>query len=143
MAALERFEDIIAWQKARELAKEVYHLTSEHAFSRDYGLRDQIRKAAVSVMSNIAEGYGRGGNKEFLRFLRIAKGSVHEVKSQLYVAMDTGYIGGPQFDSASSICGETERLIGGFIRYLQKRSDPGQVLNSMKTNHGDRRDNLP
>jgi four helix bundle protein len=92
MASIEKFEDIEAWQKARELTREIYRVTNQGAFAKDFGLRDQIRRASVSIMSNIAEGFGRGGNREFIQFLSMAKGSVSEVQAQLYVAVDVGYI---------------------------------------------------
>lgn len=85
---MKRFEDIEAWQFSRELAKQIYGGTKQGQFAHDYGLKDQIQRAAVSIMSNIAEGFERGGNKEFLNFLSIAKGSCGEVRSQLYVAFD-------------------------------------------------------
>ena len=92
MSAIERFEDIDAWKRARALACDIYAATSSGEFARDYGLRDQIRRAAVSAMSNIAEGFERYGSIEFRRFLSIAKGSAGEVKSQLYIALDAGLI---------------------------------------------------
>ena len=88
-----RFEDLLIWQKARDLTRLVYDLTKVDAFSRDFGLRDQIRKAAISVMSNIAEGFERDSDAQFAHFLTIAKGSCGEVRSQLYVALDQGYVG--------------------------------------------------
>jgi len=122
MARIERFEDIDAWKKARELAKAIYALSAEGAFSRDFGLRDQIRRAAVSVMSNIAEGFERGGDIEFRRFLAIVKGSASEVKAQLYVALDAGLIDQAQFDEIYRLATETGNLIGGFMRYLGRGS---------------------
>ncbi len=92
-----RPEDLIAWQKARLLTRRIYALTGEARFGRDFGLRDQSRRAAVSVMSNIAEGFERGGAAEFRHFLLIAKGSCGEVISQLYVALDIGYLQEDQF----------------------------------------------
>ena len=86
------FQDLIAWQKARILTAKIYRITSEGAFARDFGLKDQIRRAAVSVMSNIAEGFERGRPTEFHQFLSIAKGSCAELRSQLYVAVDAGYL---------------------------------------------------
>ena len=83
---IKRFEQIEAWRKTRQLTASIYKVTSAGAFARDYGLRDQIRRAAVSSMSNIAEGFERDGNKEFIQFLSVAKGSTGEVRSQLYVA---------------------------------------------------------
>jgi four helix bundle protein len=88
MSTIKRFEDIEAWQRAREIAKNIYRITSSGEFSRDYGLKDQIRRSSVSIMSNIAEGFERDGNKEFIYFLSLAKGSCGEAASQLYVALD-------------------------------------------------------
>ncbi|MGK9452521.1 four helix bundle protein [Acidithiobacillus caldus] len=119
MAKIENFEDIEAWKKARELAKAIYLLSADGAFSRDFGLRDQIRRAAVSVLSNIAEGFERGGDVEFHRFLAIAKGSAGEVKAQLYIALDVGLINKEQFDELCGLATETASLIGGFMKYLK------------------------
>ena len=125
MASIEKFEDIEAWQKARELTREIYKITNQGAFARDFGLRDQIRRASVSIMSNIAEGFGRGGNREFIQFLSMAKGSVSEVQAQLYVAVDAGYLTKDQFQQLYSLSQSTGNLIGGFIRYLTKSADKG------------------
>ena len=128
MAKIERFEDIEAWQKARELAKEVYAESNGNPlFSRDFGLRDQIQRAAVSVMSNIAEGFERGGDVEFRRFLAIAKGSAGEVRAHLYVALDAGLINRARFDDLYQLSTETGKLIGGFIRYLNSRVSAGRA----------------
>jgi four helix bundle protein len=125
MARIETFEDIAAWQKARELVRLVYRVTKSGEFSRDFGLRDQIRRAAVSIMSNIAEGFGRGGDKEFTQFLSTAKGSVAEVQAQLYVALDAGYIDKATFGELYALADETARLIAGFMRYLQQSTLKG------------------
>ena len=125
MASIEKFEDIEAWQKARELTREIYRVTNQGAFAKDFGLRDQIRRASVSIMSNIAEGFGRGGNREFIQFLSMAKGSVSEVQAQLYVAVDAGYLTKDQFQQLYSLSQSTGNLIGGFIRYLTKSADKG------------------
>ena len=122
MATIERFEDIKAWQKAREVASAIYRLCKEGALATDFGLRDQIRRSAVSTQSNIAEGFGREGSKEFVRFLRIAKGSSCEFRSQLYNLLDAEYIDKPTFDHLYAIADETERLIGGFVKYLESTS---------------------
>ncbi|MBI4469529.1 MAG: four helix bundle protein [Acidobacteria bacterium] len=119
MATIRRFEDIEAWRRARELAREVYRHSKTGDFARDYGLRDQIRRASISVMSNIAEGFERSGRAEFVQFLKIAKGSAGEVEAQLYVALDQGYISPAEFDSLRSSAVESKRLIGGLIRYLR------------------------
>lgn len=92
MATIKRFEDIEAWQLSREVVQDLYKICREEKFDKDFGLQDQIRRAAVSIMSNIAEGFERGGNKEFVNFLSIAKGSCKEVRSQLYMAFDQCYI---------------------------------------------------
>jgi four helix bundle protein len=118
---IRRFEDLIAWQKARELTKNIYLLTATERFSRDFGLRDQIQRAAVSIMSNIAEGFERSGKAEFHQFLVIAKGSCAEVRSQLYVALDVGYITNEQFEKTRAQAEEVGRIIGG-LRASLKRS---------------------
>jgi four helix bundle protein len=91
-SVVRKFEEIEAWQKARELVREVYAVTAQGRFAKDFALRDQIRRVAISVMANIAEGHGRGGNREFIQFLSIARGSAFEVISHLYVALDQVYI---------------------------------------------------
>ena len=91
MATFRSLEDIQAWQKARQVTRMIYEITSEGGFARDYGLRDQIRRASVSIMANIAEGFGRRSDKEFANFLNVAHGSVSEVQSHLYVALDLNY----------------------------------------------------
>lgn len=125
MSAFQRFEDIEAWQKARELTKAIYALSNDGQFSRDFGLRDQVRRASVSIMSNIAEGFGRGGNKEFIQFLSTAKGSASEVQAQLYVALDAGYINQDQFQKLYSETEATARMITGLLRYLQNSDFKG------------------
>ena len=120
MATLKRFEDIEAWKKARELSRDVYRCSKVGAFARDFGLRDQIRRAVVSVMSNIAEGFERGGTAEFVQFLAVAKGSAGEVESQLYVALDQEYISEEQFHSLKQTAVSTKRLIAGLMSYLRR-----------------------
>jgi len=113
------FEDLEVWKVARELTKRIYRITSDGNFSKDYGLCDQIRRASVSVMSNIAEGFERGGNQELLHFLSIAKGSSGEVRAQLYVAMDQGYI---MQDKAETLIDDFRKLsimINNFMEYLK------------------------
>lgn len=123
MAQITRFEDIEAWKKARELVKGVYQATNRRAFSQDYGLRDQIRRASVSIVSNIAEGFSRQTDREFIQFLYMAKGSVSEVQSQLYVASDLDYLEKEEFSKLYNDADEVARLISGFIRYLKGGSD--------------------
>jgi len=120
VATFESFEDIEAWQKGRELTREIYAISHHGPFAKDFGLRDQIRRACVSIISNIAEGFERGGTREFLQFLAIAKGSSGEVRSQLYVALDQGYIAKEAFDRLAALTTETGRLIGGLMNYLRK-----------------------
>ena len=113
MAKIERFEDLIAWQKAQELTRAIYEVTRQGAFAKDYGLGGQIQRAAVSIMSNIAEGFERGGRGEFHQFLSTAKASCAEVRSQLYVASDIGYLTKPEFDRLMQQAEEVARIIGG------------------------------
>jgi four helix bundle protein len=119
MNKIERFEDIIAWQKARVLTKEVYAATKVGSFIKDFGLKDQIQRSSVSTMSNIAEGFERGGDKEFIQFLSNSKGSCGEVRSHLYVAFDQEYITQNTFDELFAKSNEVSRLISGFMTYLQ------------------------
>src|ERR1044071_2133903 len=113
MATIERFEDIEAWQSARKLRQAVYLLTRAKPFASDFALVDQIRRAAISGGSNIAEGFERGGNREFIQFLSNSKGSVGEIKDQLYCALDERYITQTQFDETYQLADTTSRLIGG------------------------------
>ncbi|HJZ83522.1 MAG TPA: four helix bundle protein [Pyrinomonadaceae bacterium] len=119
MSKITRFEDIESWKKARKLTKDVYTVTAQEKFLRDFGLKDQIRRAAVSIISNIAEGFERGGDKEFLQFLSIAKGSSGEVRAQLYVALDLDYISIAQFDALTQAATEVSQLISGLMKYLR------------------------
>jgi len=120
MAKIERFEDIKAWQKARELVNEIYSVTNDGRFAKDFGLREQIRRAAVSIMLNIAEGVARKTNREFSQFLVIAHGSAAEVQSALYVALDQNYINQQQFEKLYKMTDETSKMIMGFSSYLRK-----------------------
>lgn len=120
MAKITRFEDFECWQTGRDLRKMIYRYTHIRAFAADSSLVDQIRRAAQSVTSNIAEGYEREGNKEFRNFLSISKGSVAEVKDQLYTALDENYITQADFDHAYALASSISRLIGGLITYLKK-----------------------
>jgi len=113
---IDRFEDIEAWKEARALVKEVY-CSSGHI--KDFSFKDQIQRAALSVMSNIAEGFDRGSNKEFIQYLIIARGTVSEVKSLTYAALDIGYIDREMFMQYSDRCLKLTNLPNGFIRYLR------------------------
>jgi four helix bundle protein len=122
MAKINRFEDIEAWKTGRELVRNIYRVTAAGSFARDHGLRDQIRRAALSVISNIAEGFERRGEKEFAHFLGQARGSCGEVRCQLYVAFDLGYVTTPEFDSLHRLCDSTGRQLTGLLRYLRSRA---------------------
>jgi four helix bundle protein len=125
MAKIERFEDIEAWKKARELTKIIYEVTAQGKLGADFSLRDQLRRASVSIMANIAEGFEREGNKEFRQFLAMAKGSVGEVKALLYVALDAGLTSMEQFQRISALADEASRLLAGFLRYLKTSDKKG------------------
>jgi four helix bundle protein len=114
------FEEITAWPKARELTRRIYSITARDKFRRDFGLVNQIRRASVSAMSNIAEGFVRRGSKEFAFFLSVAKGSLGELRAQLYVASDQGYIDDAVFKALSLLAADTARLLGGLARYLRQ-----------------------
>jgi four helix bundle protein len=120
MAKIERFEDIEAWKEARKLVNMIYDISSEGEFLKDFNLKNQIRNAAVSIMSNISEGFDRGTNKEFIQFLVVARASASEVKSQLYVALDRKYIDHANFEGIYHQATAVISLINGFIRYLRK-----------------------
>jgi four helix bundle protein len=114
------FEDLIVWQKARALNVKVYQFTLNETFSKDFGLKNQIRNASVSISSNIAEGFERNGNKEFSQFLSIAKGSAGEVRSQLYLAKDLEYIPEKNFQTLVDDLTEISKMLNGLIRYLKE-----------------------
>lgn len=118
MATIERFEDIEAWKLARELTRAVYAASNRGAFAHDYGLRDQMRRAAVSVMSNIAEGFESRTQALFSDYLGRAKGSAGELRAQLYVALDAGYVSQDEFTQLSSQAASCSRMISRFISYI-------------------------
>lgn len=119
MSSVKSFEDLFVWQKSRELVKLIYNYTRKSAFSRDFGLIDQIRRAAVSVMSNIAEGFERGGKDEILYFLYIAKASCGEVRAQLYVAFDQDYITNGELKEGVELAKYVSALISKFINSIK------------------------
>jgi four helix bundle protein len=125
MATFKRFEEIESWKKSRELTKQIYSVSGKTAFARDFGLRDQIRRASVSIMSNIAEGHDRGGAREFIQFLATAKGSAAEVRCQLYVAADQGYLDEQEFAELSTLATETAKMVSGLISYLRNSGYKG------------------
>jgi four helix bundle protein len=118
---INRFEEIDAWQKARELARVVYQSTKDGQISRDFGLRDQMRRAVVSIMANIAEGFSRRSNREFCQFLFFAKSSAAELQSHAYVALDQAYIGDADFQKLYDSLDHTSRMISNLIKYLSAR----------------------
>src|SRR6266508_2271899 len=120
---IERFEDFIAWQKARKLTAENYRITSEENFARDFGLKNQIRRAAVSTMSNLAEGFERGRPAEFHQFISIAKGSCAELRAQLYVALDVGYLKLSTFNVLMAEATEVGQILGGLRRSVERRRE--------------------
>ncbi len=135
--AIKQFEDLKIWKISRELANSIYNITSDGAFSKDFGLRDQVRRASVSVMSNIAEGFERDGNQEFIQFLSIAKGSSGEVRSQIYLAVDQGYINEKESKTLIDHYRKLSSMISKFIQYLKGSSLKGtkyktQPVKSMK-----------
>ena len=117
--AARSFEELHIYQRARELTNDIYSVTREGAFAKDYGLMNQIRRAAVSVMSNIAEGFERGAVTEFIQFLYIAKGSCGEVRAQLQVAVDQQYLVRETYESLTALTRKTGGMISNFIAHLQ------------------------
>lgn len=116
-----RFEELIAWQKAREITAEIYCITNTRGFMKDFSLRDQIRRASLSIMANIAEGFDRGGRAEFHQFLVIAKGSCAELRSHLYVALDVGYLTEDLFQKLLKRIEELSRIINGLRSAVKKQ----------------------
>jgi four helix bundle protein len=118
---IKKFEDLPVWQLALKVTKEIYELTNKKEFSKDFSLRDQIRRAIISVSSNIVEGFEKNNNNEFIRFLKIAKGSVGEVRNQLYIALAVNYITEQEFDKINKELEDLANQIGGFIVYLEEK----------------------
>ena len=126
MATFTLFEEIEAWQTGRELTKQIYAASREYIFSRDFALRDHIRRAVISITSNIAEGFERQTTREFIRFLFIAKGSSGEVRSQLYCALDEGYLTQRSFDELFEMVSSVSRQLAGLISYLKSYEQASQ-----------------
>lgn len=122
MSKVERFEDLNCWKEARTLVKQVFLLCRKEGLNKDYGLVDQLKRASVSVMNNIAEGFGRISDKEFIRFLGIASSSAHEVKSMSYILLDLEYINNEEFDELNLKIDSSRNLILGLIKYLKNKS---------------------
>ena len=129
MTAIKRFEEIHAWQTAREITRQVYELSDQGQFGRDFGFRDQIRRAAVSVMSNIAEGFESSTQAQFINYLGHAKASAGEVRSQLYIANDLGYISKEQFHSLIDQIRKCSSQVYKFIIYLKDQPDSRKFQN--------------
>ncbi len=119
MARIQKFEDLEAWKKAREMTKAIYLVTSTGEFFKDFGLRDQVRRAGVSAMSNIAEGFERGSNAEFIQFLYISKGSAGETRTQIYIALDQEYITKDEFRNGCELSRDVSGQLSGLIEYLK------------------------
>ena len=125
MATITKFEDIIAWQKALELSDLIYLYSNNEKFSKDYAVKDQMRRASISVVSNIAEGFEREGNNRFTYFLLVAKASAGELRAQLYIAKNQNYISIQDFDIIYHKVVETSKTISGFISYLRTQKKQG------------------
>jgi len=123
MSTFKRFEEIQAWQKAREITKKIYSMSNKDDFSKDFSLRDQMKRASVSIMANIAEGHGRRTTTEFANFLNIARGSAIELQSHLYVALDLNYIEQTEFKEAYEMLDEVSRMTLSLAQYLRKKVD--------------------
>ena len=121
MAVYERFEDMPIWRLAKDLAVEIYRITKDAKFRRDFGLVDQIRRASISISSNVAEGFERGSKREFVQFLYVAKGSLGEVRSQLQVSSELGYIDKEEFGSLLLQTYDLSKQLGSFISSLKKK----------------------
>jgi four helix bundle protein len=133
MATVQQFEDLHVWQDARILVREIYQVTKQRVFRRDFGLRDQITRAATSRMSNIAEGFERGTRKDFIRFLNMAKGSNGEARSQLYIALDQEYVEQKTFEDLRQSVLALSRRLAKFIAYLEKYPKDTRIRNVAST----------
>ena len=129
---VKNFEDLEIWKDARLLTRGIYQLTRDSKFSKDFALRDQTRRAVVSIMSNIAEGFERGGNQEFIQFLYVAKASCGEVRSQLYVALDQSYVASQDCDAASKSFRRLSIMISNLIDYLKRSGMKGSKYTATK-----------
>lgn len=135
MGTLKRFEDLEVWIESRKLVNNIHISTSKPPFSKDYTLKDQILRSSSSVMDNIAEGFDRDGNREFIHFLTISKASLAETKSQLYRAMDFGYITKETFQENYELADTIGKQIGGFIKYLQQSEYKGNKFKEPDSNY--------
>lgn len=126
---IKRFEELNIWKLALTLTKKIYDLTARKEFNRDFGLRDQLRRAIVAVSSNIVEGFEKNNNNEFIRYLKIAKGSVGEVRNHLYVCKEVGYILSEEFENLNTSLYDLGNQVGGFIHYLSQKRLNKEFLN--------------
>ena len=131
--AVKVFEDLEVWKEARRLTQRIHHLTKDQSFAKDFGLRDQIRRASLSIMSNIAEGFERGGNQEFIQFLYVAKASCGEVRSQVYVALDQGYVASTEVDELTNSFRRLSSMISNLITYLRKSGMKGEKFRTAES----------
>lgn len=136
MSKIEKFEDLKVWQKSREINLKIYQLSNKGVFAKDFGLRDQIRRASVSILSNIAEGFERNGNKEFGQFLSVAKASAGEVRSQLYIAKDLEYVSDAEFTEVVNGLLEISKMINGLMSYLKTTEMKGSKFMEGSSSYG-------
>jgi four helix bundle protein len=141
MATFNSFEEIIAWQKAKILCSKIHSIAIATGLSKDYKLKDQINGSSGSIMDNIAEGFGRVGNKEFIQFLGVSLGSTCECQSQLYRILDRNYINKVLFDELYFLCDEIRRMIFGLIKYIQTSSTKGLKFKNRKNDKNNKNDN--
>lgn len=127
--AAKRFEDLEVWISAKDFAVTLYKLTEQGDFKKDFGLKDQMRRASVSIISNIAEGFERNGNKEFIQFLSIAKGSAGEVRTQLYIAKELNYVSETDFNKLNEQITQVSKMLSGFMNYLKQSELKGSKYN--------------
>ncbi len=128
MAKIRKFEELPIWKKAIVLTRRIYDITADGKFAKDYGLRDQIRRAVISISSNIVEGFEKSNNNEFIRYLRIAKGSVGEVRNQLYIALAVEYLPKERFEALNKEFIDLAKQIGSFISYLEQKRKEGHFV---------------
>jgi len=119
MSKIEKFKDLIAWQKSRIISKNIYSVTNSENFKKDFCLKNQIRRASISVMLNLAEGFAKQSNREFIKYLFQSHGSLVEIQSALYISLDRKYITKDDFEELYAKCNETSRIISGLIKYLK------------------------
>jgi four helix bundle protein len=135
MNKINSFEDLIAWQKARIFNQRIYKVSDARSFSNDFALKDQVRRASISIVSNIAEGFERNGNREFVQYLSIAKASNAEVRSHLYIALDLGYVSKNLFEELINLSEEIGKIINGLMHYLQSSDLRGAKFKEENLNY--------